>query len=76
MGDANICASKWLDDNYKLKTLSEMIHTFMLESTVSQLVTENTRSEIIKGGGVSKSCIDHCYTNATDKALSSVCWNF
>ena len=67
MGDANICASKWLDDNYKLKTLSEMIHTFMLESTVSQLVTENTRSEIIKGGGVSKSCIDHCYTNAPDK---------
>ena len=67
MGDANLCAKKWLDENYKNKDLSEMIQTLMLEETVTQLVKENTRSEIVQGGEVSASCIDHCYTNSPQK---------
>ena len=42
MGDANLCAKKWLDEDYRNKDLSEMVQTLMLEETVTQLVKENT----------------------------------
>ena len=67
MGDANLCALKWLDDSYEHKELSEMIQNFLLESACSQLVKEYTRSEFIQGGVVARSCIDHCYTNVPEK---------
>ena len=67
MGDTNLCALKWLDEDYKYKELSEMVQTFMLESSCCQLVKENTRSEVVQGGSVSASCIDHCYTNSPEK---------
>ena len=44
-----------------------MVQNFMLESSCSQLVNENTRSEIIQGGYITKSCKDHCYTNVPGK---------
>ena len=44
-----------------------MVQNFMLESPYSQLVNENTRSVVIQGGNVKKSCIDHCYTNVPGK---------
>ena len=39
----------------------------MVESGSVQMIKENTRSELIQGGRVSSSCIDHCYTNTPDK---------
>ena len=44
-----------------------MVQTFLLETGSSQLVKDFTRSEIAAGGVVSRSCIDHCYCNATGK---------
>ena len=67
MGDANLCANKWYDDKYYLKEHAEMLQSFLLESGSSQLVKEFTRSEIVQGGELSRSCIDHCYSNVPEK---------
>ena len=67
MGDANICAVEWLEEDYKNKELSSLIQEFMADTASSQLVKEFTRSEVIRGGAVSRSCIDHCYSNSPDK---------
>ena len=67
LGDANLCALKWMEESYQHKELSEMVQNFLLETSCSQLVKQNTRSEIVRGGQVSKSCIYHCYTNVPEK---------
>ena len=67
LGDANLCAMKWNNDDYYLKDLSESVQTFLLETNCDQLVRSYTRSEIGQGGTVSRSCIDHCYTDACGK---------
>ena len=38
-----------------------------LDSASTQIVQEYTRSEIIQGGEISRSAIDHCYTNTPEK---------
>ena len=67
IGDANICAVKWNEEDYYLKDLVEVVQTFLLETGSSQLVRGFTRSEIFRGGAVSRSCIDHCYSNVSVK---------
>ena len=67
LGDANLCAMKWNDSNYQLKEHAEMVQTFLLETESSQLVKQYTRSEFVRGGAVSRSCIDHCCTNVHGK---------
>ena len=67
LGDANICAIKWLDEDYQFSDLGNMVQEFLLETACSQLVKQYTRSEVVRGGRVAKSCIDHCYTNVPDK---------
>ena len=70
LGDANLCAFKWSDEDYHLSNLSSMVHDFMLNTACTQLVNKYTRSEVVRGGIISKSCIDHCYTNVPDKVSS------
>ena len=67
LGDANLCAMKWNDSNYQFKEHAETVQTFLLETETSQLVKQFTRSEFARGGVVSRSCIDHCYSNAPGK---------
>ena len=67
LGDANLCAIKWYDDNYNEKTLAELVQSSLLETSSSQLIKEYTRSEIGPGGVLTRSCIDHCYTNVPEK---------
>ena len=67
LGDANLCAVKWQDENFQDKDLAEMTQNFLLETSSTQLVKEYTRSEIGPGGMVSRSCIDHCYTKVPEK---------
>ena len=67
LGDANLCSLKWNDSDYQLKEHAEMVQTFLLETETSQLVKQFTRSEFVKGGKMSRSCIDHCYSNAPGK---------
>ena len=44
-----------------------MVQSFLVESASNQIIKEYTRSEIVQGGQVSRSCIDHCYTNVPEK---------
>ena len=67
LGDANLCAKKWYEDNYYLRDQAEIVQTFLIDSSSNQMVKDYTRSEIVQGGEISRSCIDHCYSNAPDR---------
>ena len=67
MGDANLCAHSWDDEDYNLKNLSSTIQDFLLEESFFQLVKKFTRSEIVRGNVISSSCIDHVYSNSPSK---------
>ena len=64
-GDANVCALSWNDNNYdnNRKVLANKIQDYLLQSSSAQLVQDYTRSESYNGM-VSRSCLDHIYTNA------------
>ena len=64
LGDANLCAMRWNDRDYYLKEQADIVQTFLLETDSSQLVKSFTRSELVQGGLVSRSCIDHIYSNS------------
>ena len=70
LGDANLCAYRWNDDDYNLKNLSNIVHDFLLEESFFQLVKDYTRSEFFRGNIVSRSCIDHVYSNTPLKCDS------
>ena len=38
MGDANLCATEWLEESYKHKELSELAHEFMAETSTVQVI--------------------------------------
>ena len=67
LGDANLCANKWHDEKYQNKEQAEMVQNFLLETGSCQTVKKFTRSEIGRGGELSRSLIDHCYTNVQEK---------
>ena len=67
LGDANLCSFKWNNDDYYLGEQADMVNNYLLETNSSQLVTQYTRSEIVRGGDISRSCIDHCYSNSQEK---------
>ena len=67
MGDANLCALKWEDDNYLHKDLACLVQDYLLETSSFQLVRENTRSGSGTGGEVSLACLDHCYSDVPEK---------
>ena len=67
MGDANLCALNWDDENYNLKSLASVVQDFLLEESFFQLVKQFTRSEIVRGNNISSSCIDHVYCNSPSK---------
>ena len=67
LGDANLCAKKWQEDSYYQKEQAEIVQTFLLDTASAQLVNEYTRSEFVQGGELSRSCIDHCYSNAPER---------
>ena len=67
LGDSNLCSLKWNDDDYNHKEQAAMVQSFLMDSASSQLVKGYTRSEIVQGGVLSRSCMDHCYSNVPDK---------
>ena len=70
MGDANTCFFKWNEESYTHKELSDAIQTFLLEISSFQQINQFTRSEMSRNG-ISRSCLDHCYTDVPEK-LSQV----
>ena len=67
MGDADLCSIKWYEVDYYLHDQAAMVQSFLLDESCSQLVKNYTRSEIVQGGALSRSSIDHCYTNVPEK---------
>ena len=67
-GDANVDALRWNEDDYEYnkKVLGNMIQDQLLENSSTQIVKEHTRSETY-GDRVSRSCIDHIYSNSPQK---------
>ena len=64
MGYANLCALAWNDEYEASKTvLSNWVQEHLLEVSSYQIVEDFTRSEMSRNG-ISKSCLDHVYTNA------------
>ena len=72
LGDSNLCTFKWDDDNNYDKEMADMVKHFLLENNCRQMVAEDTRSEIGRGGTVVKSCIDHIFTNSPEKVQTFV----
>ena len=70
LGDANLCAMRWYEEGYSQKDLAQMIQSFLVESASNQLIKEYTRSEVVQGGEVSRSCIDHLYKMCQRKCLN------
>ena len=68
MGDANLCSLSWLDNDYEAskKVLANCVQEHLLEESSYQIVEDFTRSEMTRNG-MSRSCIDHIYTNAPGK---------
>ena len=68
MGDANLCALSWNENEYEAskKVLANCVQEHLLEESSYQIVQDFTRSETTRNG-LSRSCIDHIYTNAPSK---------
>ena len=65
MGDANLCARTWNNQDYDAskKVLADHLQEHLLEVSSSQLIQEFTRSENT-ASGLSRSCIDHVYSDS------------
>ena len=66
LGDSNLCAKSWNENNFRYKVLANEVQTFLLRETCSQLVNKITRVQKV-GNTIQKSCIDHVTTNAPEK---------
>ena len=66
LGDANICAMHWNDQNYKHKDLANEVQTFLLRESCFQLVKKYTRIQSVSGS-LQRSCLDHVTTNIPTK---------
>ena len=68
LGDSNLCAVKWNDDDYdsSKRPLANLVQDHLLEESSYQLVKGYTRSEM-NNGLLHRSCIDHIYSNAPMK---------
>ena len=68
LGDANLCALSWHESNYDAskKVLANIVQEHLLEVSSYQIVEQFTRSEINRNG-ISRSCLDHVYTNSPAK---------
>ena len=68
MGDANLCALSWDDNDFDAskKVLANLVQEHLLEESSYQMVKDYTRSEMTRSG-LSRSCIDHVYTNTPAK---------
>ena len=66
LGDANLCALSWNDQNFRYKELSDEVLNFLLNESCFQLVKKPTRIQSV-AGTLQKSCLDHVSTNIPEK---------
>ena len=66
LGDINLDYKKWAAQNAPNNQLVDMVKETQIRATLSQLVKEDTRIQLV-GGNSQSSIIDHVYTNCPDK---------
>ena len=66
LGDTNLCALSWNDQNFRHKELSEEVLNFLLSESCFQLVNKPTRIQSV-AGNLHTSCLDHVSTNIPEK---------
>ena len=66
LGDANLCALSWNEQNFTHKELADEVTNFLLSESCFQLVNKATRVQSV-GGRLQKSCLDHITTNIPEK---------
>ena len=74
LGDANLCALSWNDQNFRYKELADEVQNFLLEESCFQLVNKATRIQTV-GGRIQKSCLDHITTNIPEKCSDPEVFN-
>ena len=55
------------EEDFQYKELALQVQEYLLETSSYQMIKETTRVETTAGGGISATCIDHCYTNVPEK---------
>ena len=66
LGDANLCAMSWHNDNFEHKDLANQIIDFNLTEGHEQLCKQFTRIQKC-GDRINKSCLDHITVNSPNK---------
>ena len=66
LGDANLCAMSWNENDFRYKELSNQVQNFLVQENCSQLVNKFTRIQKV-GNTLQKSCLDHVTTNTPEK---------
>ena len=66
LGDTNLCAKKFDDQNYIHKDLVDIFKDFLIEESCYQIVDDFTRIRMVNGE-VQRSCLDHITVNCVDK---------
>ena len=66
LGDANLCALHWYDSDYRLKSLANVMQTFLLRESCFQIVNKYTRIQSV-AGRLQRSCLDQVITNVPEK---------
>ena len=71
LGDMNLCALKWDNQNYEYKDLANKLKDFMNEEDCFQAVSDYTRIRLV-GDSIQRSCIDHVIANCATKVSNPV----
>ena len=66
LGDGNLCAMSWNNQNYKDKELAQQLHNFLHSESCHQLIHSYTRIQKY-GNQIQKSSLDHIITNVPEK---------
>ena len=68
LGDANLNALKWDEDNYEHKEMSNQVREYLADTFSFQIIKEETR---IGNSKDASSCLDHCYTDVPEKIIAA-----
>ena len=71
LGDMNLCAKRWDEQDYQHKELANKLKDFMNEENCAQLVDSYTRIRSV-GGNIQRSCIDHATVNCVNKITAPI----
>ena len=68
LGDVNLNALMWDEDNHELKEIANQVRKYLADSLSFQIIKEETR---IGNSKDASSCLDHCYTVVIEKIIKA-----